>query len=48
MPPGASSPMHTTKSIDYGIVVEGEIELELDSGERTVLKSGYVYSYETV
>ncbi|KIJ31112.1 hypothetical protein M422DRAFT_36350 [Sphaerobolus stellatus SS14] len=41
-PPGASSPMHSTKSIDYGIVIEGEIELELDNGEKTVLKAGDV------
>ncbi|KIJ22661.1 hypothetical protein M422DRAFT_39977 [Sphaerobolus stellatus SS14] len=41
-PPGASSPMHSTRSIDYGIVIEGEIELELDNGEKTVLKAGDV------
>ncbi|MEY4384302.1 MAG: hypothetical protein RI995_1844 [Bacteroidota bacterium] len=32
MLPGASSPMHRTSSIDYGIIIEGEIELELDHG----------------
>lgn len=30
MLPGASSPMHRSASIDYGIVLSGEIELELD------------------
>ncbi|MBT9187646.1 cupin domain-containing protein [Zobellia russellii] len=30
MLPGASSPMHRSNSIDYGIVLSGTIELELD------------------
>jgi len=30
MLPSASSPMHRSASIDYGIVMSGEIELELD------------------
>jgi len=35
--------MHRTVSIDYGIVLEGEIVLELDSGEeRTVSQGGIV------
>jgi len=29
--PGISSPMHRTVSLDYSIVLEGEVELELDS-----------------
>lgn len=40
MPPGALSPMHRTISLDYGVVLEGEIELVLDSGESRVLKRG--------
>lgn len=32
MLPGGVSPMHRTNSIDYGIVLEGEVELELDDG----------------
>lgn len=32
--------MHSTSSIDYGIVIEGE----LDSGEKTILKPGYGHS----
>jgi quercetin dioxygenase-like cupin family protein len=35
--PGASHPfMHRTETIDYGIVLEGEIVLILDQGETTV------------
>ena len=33
--------MHRTKSIDYGVVLEGQIELELDNGDRRLLKTGY-------
>lgn len=40
IPPGASSPMHRTRTLDYGIVIFGEIELELDSGEKRTLKPG--------
>ena len=31
--PESVSPMHRTVSLDFGIVLEGDIELELDSGE---------------
>ncbi|MBL7817861.1 MAG: cupin domain-containing protein [Saprospiraceae bacterium] len=31
MLPNASSPMHRTSSIDYGIIISGTIELELDN-----------------
>jgi mannose-6-phosphate isomerase-like protein (cupin superfamily) len=34
--------MHTTDSIDYVLVVSGEVTLELDDGERTVLRPGDV------
>jgi hypothetical protein len=40
--PGVSSPMHHTQTIDYGVVLEGEVELELDNGETRVLKTGYL------
>ena len=33
--------MHRTQSIDYGVVLEGQIELELDNGDRSLLKTGY-------
>jgi len=32
MLPGGVSPMHRTNSIDYGIVLSGRVELELDNG----------------
>lgn len=42
MLPGGESPMHRSNSIDYGIVLTNEIELELDSGERRTVKDGGV------
>ncbi|KAF2185766.1 hypothetical protein K469DRAFT_687618 [Zopfia rhizophila CBS 207.26] len=39
-PPGGVSPMHRTLTLDYGIVLEGEIDLMLDSGEVRNLKRG--------
>lgn len=40
MLPGKQSPMHRTNSIDYGIVISGEIELELDGGSTTTIGQG--------
>lgn len=40
MAPGITSPMHRTVSMDYGIVIEGEIELILDSGETRKMVPG--------
>ena len=40
MRPGATSPMHRTISLDYGVVLEGEVELVLDSGEKRLMKRG--------
>lgn len=40
MLPGRESPMHRTNSIDYGIVLEGEIELELEDGAKTTIRQG--------
>lgn len=34
--------MHTTDSVDYGIVIEGEISLELDEGKTVALEPGDV------
>jgi len=42
MLPGRRSPMHRTNSIDYGIVLDGKIDLELDSGEIVHLNAGDV------
>ena len=41
-PPAYMSPMHRTPSCDFGIVVEGEVELVLDSGETRLMKRGDV------
>lgn len=40
--PGGESPMHRTVSLDYGVVIEGEIDLVLDSGETRPLYRGDV------
>ena len=40
-PPGVVSPVHRTQSVDYGIVLEGEVVLVLDSDETT-LRAGDV------
>lgn len=40
MLPGKESPMHRTNSIDYGIVLEGAIELELDDGVKKTIHQG--------
>jgi quercetin dioxygenase-like cupin family protein len=42
MLPGKSSPMHRSFSIDYGIVLSGELELELEGGAIELLKAGDV------
>ena len=37
----ADSPgMHTTATIDYGVILEGEMWLELDNGESRLVKAG--------
>lgn len=40
--PGNLSPMHKTVSLDYGVVLEGVVELVLDSGETRVMNRGDV------
>ena len=40
-PPGTISPMHRTQSVDYGIVVTGQVVLVLDDSER-ILNAGDV------
>ncbi|RVX66116.1 hypothetical protein B0A52_10050 [Exophiala mesophila] len=40
--PGNNPMMHRTKSLDYGVVLEGEMEMILDSGEVVTLKQGDV------
>lgn len=43
MAPGGTSPLHRTVSIDYGVVLEGEVELELDSGEKRLISRGDLF-----
>jgi quercetin dioxygenase-like cupin family protein len=38
--PGAMTPMHRTVSLDCCVVLEGEIEFELDCGEKRTLRAG--------
>jgi quercetin dioxygenase-like cupin family protein len=40
--PGHVSPMHRTVSLDYGVVLEGDMELILDSGETKRMTRGDV------
>lgn len=40
--PGTRSPMHRTSSVDYGIVLQGEIDLELDDGSVTRVRAGEI------
>lgn len=41
--PGTTSPMHRTSSIDYGIVLKGQVESILDSGESVYLNEHDVF-----
>jgi hypothetical protein len=34
--------MHRTQSLDYGIILEARIEMELDTGEKHILTCGDV------
>ena len=36
--------MHTTDSVDYGVIISGKIKLELDDGEQEELTAGDVLS----
>jgi quercetin dioxygenase-like cupin family protein len=40
LPPGLSGGFHSTDTIDYGVVIEGEIVLDLGDGGRQVLPAG--------
>jgi quercetin dioxygenase-like cupin family protein len=40
--PGVSPRMHRTESIDYGVVISGEIWMQLDDGEEVLLRAGDV------
>lgn len=38
--PGGRSPMHRTETVDYGLVLSGELKMLLDDGSETDLKPG--------
>ena len=38
--PGAQSPMHRTVTMDWAVILEGEIDLVLDGGETRRLRAG--------
>ncbi|KAI0869638.1 hypothetical protein GGS24DRAFT_478135 [Hypoxylon argillaceum] len=40
--PGVRSPLHRAITIDYSVVIEGEFELTLDSGETKIMRQGDV------
>lgn len=40
--PGKITPMHRTVSLDYGVVLEGEVDLILDSGASRHMRRGDV------
>ena len=40
MLPGTTAPMHRTSSLDYGIVISGQIELILDDGVTALVEPG--------
>ncbi|KAF2130527.1 hypothetical protein P153DRAFT_395932 [Dothidotthia symphoricarpi CBS 119687] len=42
IPPQTECKMHRTVSLDYGCVLEGEVELLLDSDEKRMMKRGDV------
>ncbi|UPX20213.1 uncharacterized protein EKO05_0010453 [Ascochyta rabiei] len=39
-PPNSTGHNHRTASLDYGIIIEGEIELELEDGSKTIVRAG--------
>jgi len=38
--PGVAPRNHRTESIDYGVVIKGELDMELDNGKKVHLKAG--------
>lgn len=40
--PGTRSPLHRTESLDYGVCLEGECDMELDGGEVVTVRAGDV------
>jgi quercetin dioxygenase-like cupin family protein len=53
--PGRRSPMHWTQTLDFGVVIEGSIQLELDGGATrsvgpgdVVVQRGTIHAWENV
>ena len=53
--PGHRSPMHRTQTLDFGVVIEGSIRLELDDGAAAtvgpgdvVVQRGTIHAWENV
>lgn len=42
LPPGSISPMHRTETIDYAVLLKGECDLMLDSGQLKRITAGDV------
>jgi quercetin dioxygenase-like cupin family protein len=40
MPPGSTSPMHRTASVDYGVVIQGTVTLVLDDDQEVEIGPG--------
>lgn len=40
--PGKATPMHRTVSVDYGVIIEGDVDLVLDSGASRHMHRGDV------
>lgn len=43
-PPGTETPMHSTPTANIGVILEGTLELHLDSGEVRTLRKGDSYT----
>ena len=43
-----ASPMHLTKSVDYAVIMEGEVEMQLDDGSCTILRQGARFYFHSV
>lgn len=47
MLPGTTSPMHRTTSLDFGIVLKGQVEAIMDSGESVLLNEHDIFVQRT-
>lgn len=42
IPPGSPGNMHRTESLDYAVILAGEVDMEVDGGRRVSLNAGDV------